>query len=174
MKKQFIFLFILCLIPSVFAADLSNFPNMFLNQQTRIIVGKSASVEDSIGAIDIATTLQNEMGKDKKLKGAVMDTEISNLESQNSIVVGGPCMNSAAAKLMGYPENCMEGFELGKGFIRLYEFDNGNYALLAAGTLAVDTRRVTRVLSNYNRYQLTGNQMEVTKLDINNIRINTK
>ena len=157
---------------SALALDLSDYPNMFTNN-VRIIVGKAADAEDVLGAIDIAVTLQQKMGN-KRLESAILDTEVDNIEAENTIIVGGPCINSIAAKLMDYPSNCMAGFELGKGKIILYEFENGNYALLVAGTTALDTRRVTTVLSNYKDYEMTGNEMIVARININEINVKIK
>ncbi len=163
---------ILIAIP-VFAADLEDYPEVFLKDVV-VVVGRAAKAEDVIGAIDIVASLQQRLGKSRRLEGAILDTEVEDLESRNYIVVGGPCINSAAARLMGWPENCMEGFELGKGFIRMYEFDNGNHAILAAGTLAIDTRRVTSVLANYDDYAFSGKEMIVTGLSISDVIIESK
>ena len=171
MKKIIIGVIIVLMVcTSAVALDLSSFPDMFLDE-ARVIVGKSAAAEDVVGAIDIMAALQQRAGRFKRLDHAVLDTEVMELDSKNSIVVGGPCINSAAARLMGFPENCMEGFEFGKGVIRLYEFDNGKIALLAAGTTALDTRRVTTVLANYNDYSLDGMEMVIAGLNINNIDV---
>jgi hypothetical protein len=104
---------------------------------------------------------------------AKLDTEISNFEAQNMLVVGGPCINRAAAHVMGteYAGGaCAEGFEPGVGFVRF--MDNGNnVALLVAGHSALDTRAATRVLANYQDYELNGQEMEVTYTDLNNIDV---
>ena len=141
-----------------YAVDLSDYPDIFL-QEVRIVIGKASDAEDVVGAIDIMTSLQQRVGRSRRLTGAVLDTEVDDLKSMNSIVVGGPCINSAAAFLLNYPANCLEGFEPGKGMIKLYAFDNGKIALLAAGTMALDTRRVTSVLAHYADYALSGTEM---------------
>ena len=158
----------LLVVSPVFACDLSSFPDMFLDG-ARIVVGRAADPEDVLGAVDVAVALQQRMGNNRRIDKAMMDPEVEDLTSQNTIVVGGPCINSLAAELMGYPENCLEGFEYGKGMIKLYEFENGNVALLAAGTTALDTRRVTTVLSNYDEFALNGNDMVVTGFTIKDI-----
>jgi len=171
-KKIFIgFLMILIMISPVFAVDLTNFPEVFL-EDVRVVVGRSAAAEDVVGAIDIVAALEKRVGTCARIGGALLDTEVADLESKNTIVVGGPCINSAAAKLMGYPKNCLEDFEMGKGIIKIYDFENGNYGLLAAGTTALDTRRVTSVLANYEDYVLSGNEMVVTGVSINDLDIN--
>ncbi len=79
--------------------------------------------------------------------------EIADIENQNLLVVGGPCANSVAATLMGNPANCAEGFEPGKGIIKLFEHSNGNAALLVAGYSGADTRLASLVVAD--RTQLT-------------------
>lgn len=163
----------LVLISSVFALDLSEFPDMFIkdgNADVLVVVGKAAKAEDVIGAIDIVVMLQNMMGN-QKLDIARMDSEVEVLSAQNTIIIGGPCANGAAAMLMGYPENCLEGFELGKGIIRLYEFENGKIAMLVAGVVALDTRRTTMVLANYQDYDLKGTEMVISGVSLNDITV---
>ena len=89
-------------------------------------------------------------------------------------IVGEPVVDAAAAKLLGYPQNCMEGFETGKGKIKLYEFNNGNIAMLVAGALARDTRRTTQVVANYKNHNLTGIEMEVAGVSLKDTRISIK
>lgn len=178
MKKLISLLVILIVLAcsTVYSADLSEFPNFFIkdnNANVVIIVGKAARADDVLGAIDVVVALQQRVGN-KKLDIAKMDDEIKILSEQNSIVIGGPCANSAAAKLKGYPDNCLKGFEVGKGYIELYEFDNGNIAMLIAGTAAIDTRRATRVVSNYKDYKLTGKQMVISEVILNDISVNSK
>jgi len=168
---------IVILALNAFAVDLMDFPAMFLeniDENTVIIIGKSAQAEDVIGSIDIAVMLQKESKSGKTIDIAKFDTEISDISLYNSIVVGGPCVNSVAAKLMNYPKNCLEGFETGKAIIKLYGFKNGNSALVVAGTAAADTRRATYVLSNYNEYNLTGTETTIVGIDLNELRITKK
>ena len=62
---------------------------------------------------------------------AVLDTDAGSL-TKNMIVVGGPCVNTVAASLMGNPASCAEGFEEGKAMIKSYD-RSGKSALLVAG-----------------------------------------
>ena len=82
---------------------------------------------------------------------AIMDTELATPEAvktANYIVIGGPCANTAAAALLGNPENCAEGFEPGKAMIKLFEFED-SYALLVAGYEGADTVLATEVLADF-------------------------
>ena len=156
-KVLTVFFVLVIMILPAYALDLSDYPDMFLDE-ARIVVGKGASTEDVIGAIDIAVSIQQVMGKDKRIQRAIYDTDVDDLTAQNTIVVGGPCINSMAAMLMKYPKNCLEGFEVGKAIIRLYEHENGKVAMVVAGTTGTDTRRASLVLSNYADYELAGKE----------------
>lgn len=165
---------LIMLISNVIALDLSEFPSMFVKDgqaDVLIVVGKSARAEDVLGAIDIVVMLQNELGGKKLQNIATLDNEVGSLDAHNTIVVGGPCANSAAAKLLGYPANCLEGFEVGKGYIKLYQWSNGKIALLVAGTVASDTRRTTYVLANYKDYMLNGTSVIVSGVSTNDLTI---
>ncbi|MBU4493491.1 MAG: hypothetical protein KKA61_03920, partial [Nanoarchaeota archaeon] len=93
---------------------------------------------------------------------AVLDSEVADWTAQNVIVVGGPCVNTVAAELMGNPADCTTGFEEGKAKIKLFEDEN--VALLVAGYSADDTRRACTVLKNYADYaaDLVGTEVEMT------------
>ena len=139
--------------------DLADYPKPFVSKDVLtsiIIVGENAKIGDMIGAIDIATSL----GPPFESGVIVLDTQIDNIKEQNVIIVGGPCVNIAAAEIMGYPIRCDEGFEPGKAKIKL--FDNGNnVALLVAGYAVDDTTIACRLLANYDDYELAGNEIEV-------------
>lgn len=92
---------------------------------------------------------------------SVLDTEVTDFKAQNIIIVGGPCVNLAAAEVMGNPAVCTTGFVEGKAMIKLYERTNGKVALLVAGMTGMDTRRAARALGEYGSHKLTGTEMEV-------------
>jgi len=174
-KKDFIGICMLLLVISIVSAtDLSQFPKMFVRAGKAdivVIVGKAADAEDVVGAIDIVTMLQYETGQNRKLDVARLDSEVEDLYAENSIVVGGPCANAAAARLLGFPENCLEGFEVGSSIIRLFEFPNNRKSILVAGMTAIDTRRATAVLANYDDYNLSGTEMKITGVRLTEVRI---
>jgi hypothetical protein len=99
-------------------------------------------------------------------------SEVADITAQNALVVGGPCVNPAAATLMGNPENCVEGFTEGKAMIKLFEND-GNVALLVAGYAALDTRRATTVLANHADYagDLVGTEVVVSGTTLSDIMV---
>ncbi|MBI2549909.1 S-layer protein [Candidatus Woesearchaeota archaeon] len=106
---------------------------------------------------------------------AKLATEVADITAQNSIVVGGPCANAAAATLMGNPANCAEGFTEGKAMVKLVENANGKVALLVAGASAMDTRRAARVLADYAKWQekgvLKGMEVEVAGTSFTDITV---
>ena len=157
------------LVSSVLAYDLSEFPHIFLGNKATIVIGSAAKAEDMAGAINVAVTLvQNGVSIESKL-----DKDIEDIYSQNLVVVGGPCINSVAAKLMGYPKNCLEGFEVGKGKSKLFPYKNGGIALFLAGMTAFDTRMATGAVTYYQDTNLSGTEMEVLEPSVSNIMIRT-
>ncbi len=100
---------------------------------------------------------------------AVYDTEAASLLGNTPlIVVGGPCVNTIAMDLMGNPTDCAEGFVAGKGKIKLFSDKN---ALLVAGYSAQDTVGASYVLADYDKYDLSGDEVEVIVTDLNNIEV---
>ena len=174
MKKALMFgVMILVMSSLAFASDLSKYPGMFVKNHALdvyIVVGKAAAAEDVIGAVDIATSLMQSSANPKlaNVAGILDENILNDLTEKNTILVGGPCANSATAKIMGYPKDCTEGFELGASTIRLYNHNNGNYALLVAGRTAMDTRRATNVISDYSNpnYNIRGTEIVVKGADL--------
>jgi len=93
---------------------------------------------------------------------SVLDTSVTDINAQNMIVVGGPCVNSVAAALMGNPANCAEGFSEGNAIVKLVQ--NGNkVAMIVAGYSAVDSMRAARTISNYQDFKsrLLGSEVNI-------------
>ena len=89
-----------------------------------------------------------------------MDTEVADIMAQNAIVVGGPCVNTAAADLLGNPEDCTEGFTEGEAMIKLFA-SGDNVAMLVAGYTGDDTRQAAAVVAEYEKYDLSGEEVKV-------------
>lgn len=94
---------------------------------------------------------------------AMLDKDVADWKAQNTIAVGGPCANTVAAAALGNPSPCTTGFVEGEGMLKLVA-NNGKYALVVAGYTALDTRKATKVLSNYKDYSsaLKGTSVKVT------------
>ncbi|PIN87692.1 hypothetical protein COV12_02520 [Candidatus Woesearchaeota archaeon CG10_big_fil_rev_8_21_14_0_10_32_24] len=89
-----------------------------------------------------------------------LDSEVSTVDAQNVIAVGGPCANSVAASLLGNPADCTEGFSAGKARIKLFEHANGKVAMLVAGFSGADTRLAGKVIA-HRASELSGMEVEV-------------
>ncbi len=89
-----------------------------------------------------------------------LDSEIASVSAQNLIVVGGPCVNTVAAELLGNPADCAEGFTPGKARVKLFEQANGNVAMLVAGYSGQDTRLAGKVVS-HRASELSGTEVVI-------------
>lgn len=95
----------------------------------------------------------------------VSDSEYSQVSSKNLIVVGGSCINSVAAKLLG-ESYCGADFEtatsVGAGSFLIQSFDNpdasGKVALLVAGYDAADTTNAVSYLLDQAPDTAVGNK----------------
>lgn len=174
-KKIISILVLLTMISSVFAYDLSDYPKPFVvnnKLDALIVVGDLAKAQDVIGAVYVATSLQSRL-LDQIETAAVLASQVDGEEkNHNLIIVGGPCINAAAAVILNYPEDCQEGFTLGKGKIELFKWSTGKFALLIAGLVAEDTLIASKAVANFNKYDFEGNMIEVSstksvKTDLN-------
>ncbi len=103
-----------------------------------------------------------------------LDTELSSVTSKNIVAVGGPCANSVVAELMGNPADCASalGIESGQALIKLFE--NGDYvALVVAGQDAMDTRLAAQIMSNWDDYALSGDEMIATTVSESSLSVKT-
>ncbi len=89
-----------------------------------------------------------------------LDSEVADVKAQNLVVVGGPCVNTVSAELLGNPADCTEGFTPGKARVKLFEHANGNLAMLVAGYSGADTRLAGKVVAN-RAGELAGKEMVV-------------
>ena len=103
---------------------------------------------------------------------AMLASEISDIKAQNLITVGGPCVNTISASLLGNPSNCADGFNEGSAIIKLFEHANGNVAIMIAGYSADDTRRATRVVADFDKYdEFVDTEIEVSGTTMSDISI---
>ncbi len=170
MRRTLLFIvLLLTLTPAL--GTLQDYPEPFVTNgvlNAKLVVGENAATSDVIGGIDIAAGLVAEAQTDLTLGGAgsltgsrigVLDTNAPELGEEPMIVVGGPCANSVAAELMGYPQPCRKDFNPGIAKIQYYPQDE---ALLVAGLSAQETLAASYVVADHQDYNLTGNAMEVT------------
>ncbi|MDP6585040.1 MAG: hypothetical protein QF535_10305 [Anaerolineales bacterium] len=123
------------------------------------ITGEGTSFTSTAAASSGAVTVQRiDVGATK------LASEVPDVNAVNSILVGGPCANAAAAAVMGTGADCAEGFTPGVGKVQMFDVGTGNVAMLVAGYAAADTRNAAAVVSNYQDYSLSGAEMEVKKV----------
>ncbi len=98
-----------------------------------------------------------------------LDSEVADAWAQNLIVVGGPCVNTVAAELMGSPATCTEGFTPGKAVVKLLE-KNGKVAMLVAGYSGADTRLAGKVVAQQPE-KLSGMEVEVEGTSLSDVKV---
>ena len=112
------------------------------------------------GAVASSTSAGGDLKAVTFVDATKLDSEVADVKAQNLVVVGGPCVNTAAAELMGNPADCAEGFTPGKARVKLFEHANGNVAMLVAGYSGADTRLAGKVVAN-RASELSGKEMVV-------------
>jgi len=103
----------------------------------------------------------------------MLDTEVgSTWKNGNAIVVGGPCVNSVAAELMGNPAECTDGFTQGSAMIKLFDQSGSNVAMLVAGYSADDTRRAATAVHKFRSYSgFKGSEVKVSGTSMSDISV---
>ncbi len=127
-----------------------------------------AKVSTAVGGVQTYTLSKINVGSAK------LDSEISDVAANNLIVVGGPCVNKVAAQVLGktYPAcGNASGIAPNTAMIKAVAQTTGKVALVVAGWEAVDTRRASRVLANYDQYDLSGSSVEVTGTSLTDIKV---
>jgi len=121
---------------------------------------RSPLVYFTSGAVSSSSAAGGEMKAVTFVDATKLDSEVADVKAQNLVVVGGPCVNTAAAELLGNPSDCTEGFTPGKARVKLFEHANGNVAMLVAGYSGADTRLAGKVIAN-RASELSGKELVV-------------
>lgn len=121
---------------------------------------KNPLVYVTSGAVSSASKAGGDMKAVTFVDATKLDSEVADVKAQNLVVVGGPCVNTAAAELLGNPSDCTEGFTPGKARVKLFEHANGNVAMLVAGYSGADTRLAGKVIAN-RASELSGKELVV-------------
>ncbi|MBI2665241.1 hypothetical protein HYX12_01305 [Candidatus Woesearchaeota archaeon] len=113
------------------------------------------------GATTSMTTTAGDLVAVKVVDATKLDSEVASVSAQNLIVVGGPCVNTVAAELLGNPADCAEGFTPGKARVKLFE--NGEkVAMLVAGYSGADTRLAGKVVAHrWSDAGFMGDEVEI-------------
>jgi hypothetical protein len=128
------------------------YPLEQLLPQVFVTFSKTVTVEGGAGTITVERPQRIEIGS------AVLASQVSDPTAANVITVGGPCINSVTAEIMGktYPAcGADSGMSEGEGIVKLFE-SGDKVAIVVAGWEAEDTTRATRVLADYKTYQEAG------------------
>ena len=128
----------------------------------------AAAVTTSAAATDAVTVTPMSVGTSK------LDTEVTSITAQNAIIVGGPCVNKAAAAALGlsYPAcGASSGIPENQAIIKLVTHTNGKVALVVAGWEADDTRRASRVIAQPDKYSLSGDEIVVSGTSMTDISV---
>lgn len=113
------------------------------------------------GAVTSSTSAAGNLVAVEVIDATKLDSEIASASAQNLIVVGGPCVNTVAAALLGNPADCTQGFTPGKARVKLFENANGNMAMLVAGYSGADTRLAGKVVAHRAK-EFSGTEVEVS------------
>jgi hypothetical protein len=151
MKKVW-WLLLLIAIPAVDAALISDWPMFFVKDKkfsAQYVIGEEAPSLDVVSATVISTSLAKFENVTVEVGTSKLDSEISDIAAINAIVVGSPCENRAAYKLMGEPEPCYKDLGGSLGYIKLYE-NNGKIQLLITGFDEKDRHAAAKYLAERN------------------------
>lgn len=187
MKKKIILVFFF-LIPLVLAFDLSEYPSFLIDNRSInaiLVIGDKADADEP-AALNIIKGLKlseyymrDNLEYDPKVLSFIYEkplkknSEITNLYGKNIIIIGGPCANPIAARIMSLPTrwpDCAGGFKQDFAKIKLYN-NYGKYQLLVAGYEAKDTLAASIAFINFTKYNLIGKEIEVNTYNPNNPKL---
>jgi len=143
------------------------FPKTQVEANVELVYGKMASAASTIG---------DEVPQVISMPPSKLASEIiGDYSKYNIISVGGSCVNSVTAKLMGSDVplcGADSGLKEGSAIVKLYQ--NGEkIAMVVAGWEKADTRRAANVIANFDAYKskIQGNEIEITAGAGNNINV---
>lgn len=153
--------------------DLSQYPSFFIQNgkfNGILALSDKADAEEVISISDIAVSLQFASESPSPtierldIGATKLASEVSNIKSVNSILVGTACNNPLISEILNNPKDCQTGLQVGVGRIDLYEIDEWVHIIVSGGTPA-NIRSAATVLANYGDYssQLKGNSVKVRK-----------
>ena len=150
-------LFLAIFAVSVSGYTLSDYPDYFVHNgkfDPVYVIGVESPSLDVVAATVISTGIARYNLTPRVTSGRV-DDEIGDITKHNAIVVGNPCVNSAAAKLEGNPEPCDAGLEGSTGYIKFFESDDG-VQILITGLTGEDRRAAAEYLAEEDMSEVTG------------------
>ncbi|MBS3128965.1 hypothetical protein J4410_07530 [Candidatus Woesearchaeota archaeon] len=120
-------------------------PETQVRETVSIIKTTQEQQSSSSSSVDLTAFLQ---------QPTAIDTSIFSATGDNFIVMGNPCTNRIAAKLLNEPSKCDAGFREGTGIIRLFN-TGANYQILVAGKTDEDIAKAAKVLTLFQPMQGT-------------------
>ena len=146
-------------IKGILPPDLSNFPDMFINNGVFdgiLVVGDQAPASDVIAQSNLVQFFVGYTGK--SLVGSTkLASEIKSL-NQNIISIGSACHNNVSWEIMVQPKQCDRWLEPGKAMILSYGYKDYVYIVIA-GYSDKGTRDAVDFLINYDKNKLKGSNM---------------
>ena len=154
--------------------DLSYYPEIFIKDGTfkgYIVIGEKAPALDNLALNEIASSLKYKNAAGEMVtvdlgNAAKLDSEVSDPETKNLIVIGSPCVNSISAQLLGNPTECWGDLTQKQAKIKLIAQYSDNYALLIDGYAGEEDLLAAKWLAkNYNNLEGTEILLEGTSLE---------
>lgn len=187
MKIRKMVMIFLLLIPLVFAFDLSYYPDYFIFNRSVdaiLVIGDNSLDEGAalniISGLKLSEFYSDEISTDdaKVMSFASKNPlkrskDLKSLYEKNIIIVGGPCANPFAARIMNRPSKwpeCAEGFKQDFAIVKLYN-NYDKYQLLVAGYEAKDTLSASKMFINFTKYDFVGKKMEINTYNVDNPKI---
>jgi len=99
------------------------------------------------------------------------DEFIDIYENYNAIIVGGPCANTIADKLLDDPDHCWDSVKESSAIVRLFKHSNNNYALLINGDSAFNTQQGCRAVASGRINHIKGKQAQVTGISLSEVDV---
>lgn len=95
--------------------------------------------------------------------GAKLASEVDDIKSVNSILIGHACENPLILEARGVSEDCKTGYKQGIGSIEAYEFPNGKVSVVITGHSTNDTFNAAQILRFHGYYKpfLRGSKIDV-------------
>lgn len=129
---------------------------------------------DSMSAKQVKEIIDKDKKITKHICAVGTDDEFIDIyENYNAIVVGGPCANSIASKLLDNPSPCWDSVKENCAIIRLFEHSNNNAALLINGDSSFNTQQGCRAVASGIIKNVNGRKAKVTGISLSEIDVNT-
>ena len=138
-------------------ANLSSFPQAFQTEGVfngYAIIGEYSGVDENLALTDLLSGMKylNSNGVPTFVEvnngSTKLDSEMTDLEAQNIIAIGSPCVNTVTAELWDNHPNCVSGLTPGKTRVMMLKNkETGNLAMILTGYSGLDTKTAAKALA---------------------------